>query len=66
MLQELATSKGSWYNDMNFCEMTERVFSDSWNFLMGLKDCFLLGGHDPVNLEKIHELGNQRLSYFFF
>ena len=40
MLQEPTTSKGSYYNDMNFYEITEMIYLDSWDFLMGLKSCF--------------------------
>ena len=44
MLQEPTTSKGLYYNDMNFCEIIERVYLDSWDFLMGLKSCFSFSG----------------------
>ena len=50
---------------MNLFDRIEKTFLGSWDFLMDLVGCFFFfGGHDPMNLIKIHELENQELSYF--
>ena len=48
---------------MNLFERARKDFLDYCDFLKDLESLSFLGGHDPMNLVKIHELGYQELSY---